>query len=158
MGVAIMIPYIGILIALSMAGFSYILEDYTSFIPFLIISLLLLNCISYSIKKFVFKIFGKKYIGKIVKAEMVIGRGENTYFLFIEFYKNKKKLIRRTSGYMGNPNQYLQNKNCHVYEILGMFIENDLNTRTKFPDSTDDYLDIKIEPHKMFMPKGNKYV
>ena len=153
--VAIMIPYTGILIALSMAGFSYIFEDCTNFIPFLIISLLLLNCISYSIKKFVFKIFGKKYAGKIVKAEMVIGRGENTYFLFIEFYKNKKKLIRRTSGYMGNPNRYLKNTECNVYEFLGSFIENDFNVRKKFPCTENEFLNIQIESVP-FLPKKNK--
>ena len=134
------------------------LDDEFEFFMFITVNIWTVYCGSYDIKKTIFKALGIRYNGVIAKAERMCGNGKDTYYLFIEFYKNKKKLIRRTSGYLGSPNQYLRNKNCHVYEFLGMFIENDFNIRTKFPDSIDDYLDIKTEPHKMFMPKGDKYV
>ena len=98
------------------------------------------------------------YNGKIVEAERMFGRGESTYYFFIEFYKNKRKLIRRTSGYMGNPHIYLENEECHIYEFMGKFIETDFNVSKQFPENDDKLLNIKIKEHKMFMPKGNKYV
>ena len=101
---------------------------------------------------------GKRYEGRIIKGEVMNGSGQATYYLFIEFWKGKKKLIRRTSGYMGSPNIYLENDRCHIYEFMGKFIEADFNVRKKFPENKEECLNIKIEKHKMFMPKGNKYV
>ena len=128
-------------------------------LAFTIISTLwFLYCCSYKPMQWLFKKKGKAYDGKIVKAEMMYGTGENTYYLFIEFYRERKKLIRRTSGYMGSPNIYLENDRCHIYEFMGKFIEADFNVRKKFPENKEECLNIKIEKHKMFMPKGNKYV
>ncbi len=122
------IPYTtGMLIPVILLRWSILTDDYTIGVFFLISSLFILHCAAYDLKKWLYKKFGKMYNGKIVEAERMFGRGESTYYFFIEFYKNKRKLIRRTSGYMGNPHIYLENEECHIYEFMGKFIETDFN-------------------------------
>lgn len=86
---------------------------------------------------------------------MFSANGENTFYLFIEFYVNGKKLVRRTDGYVGNPNHYLVSKRCSVYELNNKYIEGDFKLREK-KLYTENL--IRITKHLMFMPKGDKYV
>ena len=104
------IPYTGMLISVILLRGSILTEDYTIGVVFLISSLFILHCAAYDFKKWLYKKFGKMYNGKIVEAERMFGRGESTYYFFIEFYKNKRKFIRRTGGYMGSPHIYLENE------------------------------------------------
>ena len=123
----------------------------------IIIGWFFFSCWSYKATQILFRKKGKRYEGKIIRAERMIGGGEDTYYLFIEFYKDKKRLVRRTAGYVGSPNFYLENGKCAVYEYLGHFIEADFNVRKELPDRLS-YHHIKETKHKMFMPKGDKYV
>ena len=127
-------------------------------IPTFAVNLWSAYCGSYRPMQSLFKKKGTRYKGRIIRAERMCGAGEDTYYFFIKFRKGKKTLIRRTSGYMGNPNIYLENDICGIYEYRGRFIETDFNVRKVFPKNENECLHIKITPHKMFMPKGDKYV
>lgn len=120
---------------------------------FIMASCVFIYCWSFQIIKNVFMEKGKKYNGKIIKAEAVQGRG--TYYLFIEFYVNNKRMVRRTGGYIGNPNVYLSDNKCSIYEYKGKYMEADFTVRGE-----KNYNDVhtKITSHRMFMPKGDKYV
>ncbi len=125
---------------------------------FFVVNFWALYCGSYKPIQWLFKKKGKKYEGRIIRAEIMYGVGGDTFYFFIEFKKGDKTLIRRTVGYQGNPYMYLENDRCSVYEYMGKFIEVDFNVRKKFPQKTDINFHLPITKHKLFMPRGNKYV
>lgn len=140
-----------------------IIGEFTSDFQFTVVYLCgiiwCLYCGSYRPMQWLFKKIGKKYEGTIIRTEMMDGVGADTFYFFIEFKKGKKTLIRRTSGYMGNPYTYLNNNKCSVYEFMGKFIEADFSVKKRFSDEADDEeLNFHTTKHKLFMPKGDKYV
>lgn len=99
---------------------------------------------------------GKCYEGNIIQAEWLFnGRGESTYYLIIEFHDGYQKRLRKTNGYVGNPNNKLRSTKCSVYEYKGKYMEGDFDVLDKV---RVDYLDIPIVKHKNFRLKGKEYV
>jgi hypothetical protein len=98
---------------------------------------------------------GKKYTGQIIKAEEFFSANrENTYCIFIEFFVDGKRLVRKTGRYIGNPNYYLASKNCSVYELNNKYIEADFKLRDR--KNYNEQL-IKIYKHRLFVQK-DEYV
>lgn len=133
-------------------------SDIYTVVVFFLANIFALCCGSYKPAQWLFKKVGKKYKGKIVGAEKMYGMGESTFYLLIEFKRGKKTLIRKTSGYQGGPSANLKNNKCYVYEFLGKFIEADFNVKKRYSEEEDDSLCFPITKHKLFMPKGDKYV
>lgn len=71
---------------------------------------------------------GERLDGYISECKRQLnGRGEDIYFLVINFTDNGEKKTRKTEGYMGNPNYKLLNRKCSVYKWNGRYIEADFN-------------------------------
>ena len=84
-----------------------------------------------NVKRKKFAKYGERFRGTIVAAEVLRnGRGEDTYFLYIEFYDKGKK-TRFTSGYVGDPCTKLRNLNCDIYKLDGRYIEANFSVRGK---------------------------
>ncbi len=128
--------------------------DSSVHISFIVLGACCIYCNSFKPLQKLFKKLGKRYDAKIIRSEYTINRGEPINYLYIKFYKNKRKYIRRTCAYNGNPNLYLKNNICSVYEYMGKFIEADFNLR----DEPEDGDHILLRPYKGLKFKGDKYV
>ncbi len=152
-------PTFFLLFALYAPCYIYILisdgtTDSTDHYWFIILGACFIYTNSFKPLQKLFKKLGKRYDAKIIRSEYTINRGEPINYLYIKFYKNKKKYIRRTCAYNGNPNLYLKNNICSVYEYMGKFIEADFNLR----DEAEDGDHILLRPYKGLKFKGDKYV
>lgn len=113
-------------------------------------------CWAFEIKKKLFYKNGKKYDGNIISAEELLnGRGDNTYYLVIEFSDGHKKMLRKTKGYVGNPNNRLINKSCSIYEWKGKYLEGDFHVSEQGVYNVNT---IPITKHNLFKKKDKKYV
>ena len=91
----------------------------------------LVYCCTANVKRNKFAKYGQRFAGKIVGAEVLRnGRGEDTYYLYIEFYDRGKK-TRFTEGYVGDPCTKLRNLNCDIYKLDGRYIEANFSVRGK---------------------------
>lgn len=84
------------------------------------------------VKRKILSRYGVRHDAEIVKARYGSpGRwGTPSYYLEIDFTNSKgKKKTLYTSGYHGNPNDYLKSANCSVYEWKGFYVEGDLQVR-----------------------------
>lgn len=99
-------------------------------IIFLVGILSLIFFLTYNVKRSIFKRHGKCIPGKIIGAESVYGRYENSCHLMISFYDNGEKVLY-TEAYKGYPSSRLKSTNCNVYKWKGKYIEADLDLKSK---------------------------
>ena len=101
-------------------------------VPSLALVLYLLYANYSIIKRKILSCYGERLDAEIVRARYGSpGRwGTPSYYLEIDFInsKGKRKTIY-TSGYHGNPNNYLKSAKCSVYEWKGFYVEADLQVR-----------------------------
>lgn len=135
-------------------------DDKALLILYVLVVILGVGCFIYcwtgeSIRKKFYK-NGKRYEGRIIEAEWLFnGRGEDTYFLIISFHDGIQRRLRKTQGYVGNPNHKLKSICCSVYEWKGKYMEGDFQT---LEEVSPDTLKILITKYKHFRTKGKKYV
>jgi len=132
------------------------LDDFARimFPMFLVILLVFVRSFVPIIRRRIFVEKGKRYSGKIISADMLIGK-QTVYYLLIEFSVGGKRLIRRTEAYYENPNRILQSGNCSIYEYKGKYLEDDFQTHRKL-----NYNDVSLIALNMVCTgrKNRKYV
>jgi len=105
-------------------------------------------CCTANVKRNKFAKYGERFEGKIIAAEVLRnGRGEDTYFLYIEFYDSGKK-TRFTGGYIGDPCTKLRNLKCDIYKLDGKYIETNFSARGK--KELQGNLSIPTKRYKLF--------
>ncbi len=105
-------------------------------------------CCTANVKRNKFAKYGERFAGKIVGAEVLRnGRGEDTYYLYIEFYDRGKK-TRFTGGYIGDPCTKLRNLKCDIYKLDGKYIETNFSARGKKEPQSN--LSIPTKRYKLF--------
>lgn len=101
------------------------------------------------IKKVILQRFGVKHIAEIIGSQYVRGLVESpfdTHYLEIAYTDSKgRERIYKTPGYHGNPNYYLKNTHCSIYEWKGLHAEGDFRVR----DKIDPFGYIGINPRRV---------
>ena len=101
-----------------------------------------------------FKKMGQCFPGYIIEAESRgIPAGDGTFYLLISFEDNGKK-IKYSEAYSGDPNVYLQSRNCNIYKYKNKYIEADLVPVDELTET--HYLNIPISDFQGF--SKDKYV
>ena len=106
-----------------------------------------LLCFYYpKIKKKILYRYGVKHKAKIINAKYnPYERGTPGYYLEIEFINNRgKRKILHTPPYFDDPNCYLGNAYCSVYEWKGFYVEGDFRLREEV-DHLEWYAPIPTE-------------
>ena len=86
--------------------------------------------LSYNVKRNMYKKLGKCIPGRIVGADVVWGRHENSYHLKISFYDDGEKMLY-TEAYKGHPGSKLKSSSCNIYKWKGRYIEADFDLKSK---------------------------
>lgn len=111
-----------------------------------------LSCCIYRYNRKKIMKYGEKLTGKIISAEYIMSRGENIYYLNIEFWENNKKVLYRTKGYRGNPNYVLESPYCFIYSYKGKYIEGNFKTRSNYINEQKNDRETKIIETKKISP------
>lgn len=99
-------------------------------IIFLVGILSLIYFLTYNVKRNMYKKLGKCIPGRIVGADVVWGRHENSYHLKISFYDDGEKMLY-TEAYKGHPGSKLKSSSCNIYKWKGRYIEADFDLKSK---------------------------
>lgn len=84
-----------------------------------------------------YKKYGRRFDGYIESAKVYVsGRFGFRYVLKISFV-DKKRMVRKTEQYMGNPNMKLSSRKCSIYELNGKYIETDFSIVPKKKEGLD---------------------
>lgn len=113
-------------------------------------------CWTYNIKRKKFYSKGIKHQANIIAAEVLTSaRGEDSYYMIIEFFVGEKRMIRKTKAYVGSPNFKLKSKRCSIYELDGKYLEGGFRIKEK------EFLDVRIVriyKYHWFDIKGKRYL
>lgn len=91
----------------------------------------LLYSYSSKIKTKILTRYGVRHRGEIVKAKYGLsGYCVSDYYMEIEFTNSKgKRKTFHAPAYRGDPNSYLKNQYCSIYEWKGFYVEGDFRMR-----------------------------